>query len=204
MKRAFLAAIALAFAVNTVSVEAEAVPPPPPSAVETEALIGVVAAQLDHFAHFIQAMKTVISNHPNAVDQAGKDSFKAARDSWEKAKAKHKAGEHKQAYRLVHKTTHDMRPAVDQVMGKGHVPPELAEALAKQLQITAERIDRIAPHVANNATPEGKAAYGEGKELHKKAAAAWKNGARLDAWKLEWKAIRQLDKAIRSTWDIPV
>ncbi|MBT3223511.1 MAG: hypothetical protein HN348_30940 [Proteobacteria bacterium] len=140
MNRALFAAIALAFAVNTLPVDAEAAPSPPPAAVDMEVLTTMVAAELDHIAHFVGVLKQVVAAHPEAVDQAGKDAFKVGRAQWEEAKAKHKAGEHKAAYRLAHKSVRELQPAMDQILGEGLVPPELVEAVAKQLEATAKRI----------------------------------------------------------------
>lgn len=160
----------------------------------------MVATEVAAVGGFIETFRVGFEEKNVKLSAESKSAYEKAKALFAEAKEIHSKNRPRPAYAKVREAFNALQPACEEVMTLEKAPKLFLDAVAKQVESTKSRIDAVSEIIAEHASDEGKAAFKLAKSTYKEAKVAWDGGKKKAGFKKVIEALKQLDKAINTTW----
>ena len=160
----------------------------------------MVATEVDAIAGFIETFRVGFEEKNVKMSAESKQAYEKAKGLFAEAKEIHSKKRPRPAYNKAREAFSALQPAFEEVMSMEKAPKPFLDAVAKQVETTKSRIDAVADIIAEHASDDGKEAFKLAKSTYKEAKVAWDGGKKKAGFKKVVEALKQLDKAINTTW----
>jgi hypothetical protein len=160
----------------------------------------MVSLEIDAIGGFIETFRVGFEEKNVKLSAESKSAYEKAKALFKEGKDIHAKNRPRPAYNKVREAFNALQPACEEVMGLEKAPKLFLDAVAKQVESTKSRIDRVADIVEEHASEAGKEAFKQSKATYKEAKAAWDAGKKKAGFKKVIQALKELDKAVNTTW----
>ena len=204
MKNVHWILLASLAAVPTLAVAGPAPGTPAASTLSQHVEMGVleqsVRLELDVVGGLVEGIDAILTDSERGqLSAEAVEAHREAKRLYAEGKQLVTEGQYPAGYRKIRGAKRAVMPAVEEVYSKG-IPMDVHQAVAKQLDASAKRVEAIADAVAHHATPEARAAYDKARGHWQTGESQYRGDQIRPAFKELEACLADLDVAIKEIW----